>query len=168
MRKDLEQFLKSKLEIPVNAHGVELKTLQNELVNMLGSVNEIRDSLNYTVAARKARIADLEAIAVLECKESDDIKASKSIIMSKVLNASVRHYEIFVKYQSALDSAAAGIILVDGEPSEVGTSVSIEEHLLLRDLYRYNTAKSKTEELIHMLWVCRSGLSFDKQEMQHI
>lgn len=162
-KASLDDVITQKLEIRVDAHGAELKRLQNEFANMLPMINEVRDRYNLVVNARKARISDIEAAAILEVRNSEEFMSSKSTVQSKVLNALVRTFRHSVDYQKTLDEDT--IAKVEGEV--VHTTISDEEHMLSLDLYRYNRAKSRTEELVQMLWVCRSGLSFDKEDMAH-
>lgn len=159
----LDDVITMKLEIKENAHGHELKRLQNKFANLLPNINEAKDRYNLVVNARKARIADIEAKAILEVKQTDEFTSTKSTVQSKVLNALVRNYKYMTYYQKTLDEDT--IAEVEGE--YVHTSLSDEEHMLSLDLYRYNRARSRADELIQMLWVCRSGLSYDKEDMIH-
>lgn len=154
------------LQVPVDAHGGALKALQIKFVNLLSSLNEGKDRAALAVSARKARIDDITAEAIMHIKDSDSFRATKSTVQSKVLNAMVREYVARVDYQATLDdeSPASEHSIKEGE---IETSVSIEEHMLNLDQFRYARARSRCDELDQLLWVCRSGLSFDKTEMDH-
>ena len=151
------------LKVPANAHGEALKQLQIKFVNMLPNLNDEKDRAALMVSARKARIEDITAEAIMHIKDSEEFKATKSTVQSKVLNAMVRNYEAEVEYQEALDKDS----VADKVGNAVKTTVSIEEHRLNIDQFKFSRAKSRCEELDQLLWVCRSGLSFDKSEMNH-
>jgi len=151
------------LRVPADAHGAALKKLQIKFVNLLPVLNEEKDRAALAVSARKARIEDIWAEAVLAVKETEDFKSSKSTVQAKVLNAMIRNYKVQVDYQESLDDNTFG----NKEGDMLVTDVSIEEHMLNIDQYKFSRAKSRCEELDQLLWVCRSGLSFDKIELDH-
>lgn len=159
----VDKILEIKLEVDPSARGVELKRKQAELVNLLPLINEAKDRYALVVSARKARIADLEAEATLETVRSEDFKLTKSTVQSKVLKAMVRTFEYYVDYQEVLDKNSPA----EKDEGTIRTTISIEEHLLGLDNMYWNKARSKAEELVQLLWVCRSGLSFDKEDMAH-
>lgn len=152
------------LNIPTNARGEDLKVLQIKYVNLMPNFNEIKDKCALVVSARKARIEDLQASAILAVKDTDEFKSAKSTVQAKIMNAMVRTFEQKVKYQKLLDESRG---LTPDDDERIVTTLSDEEHLLNLDTYRYYKAKSKIEELDQILWVCRSGLSFDKSEINH-
>ena len=159
----MDKILEITLEVDPSARGVELKRKQAELVNLLPLINESKDRYALVVSARKARIADLEAEATLETVRSDDFKLTKSTVQAKVMKALVRLFEYSVDYQEVLDKNSPA--MRDGET--ITTTISTEEHLLGLDNMYWNKARSKAEEVVQLLWVCRSGLSFDKEDMSH-
>jgi len=154
------------LEIPINSHGADLKELQVKFVNLLGQLNEVKDRNNTIVSARKTRIADLRARAIREVMKMSEFLSVKSSVQAKVLESLIRDHYITVPYQASLDTGTLGNIAE--EEKVVETTISIEEHMLNTDNHKFTIAKSKAEELIQKLWVCRSGLSFDKEEMAHL
>jgi hypothetical protein len=153
------------LKIGQNAHGEELKQLQIKFVNMLPIANEDKDRYALLVSARKSRIEDIVAKAILALQSEESFKAAKSTVQSKVLTALMREYYIEVDYQEPLDKESLA-----GKPKDdmIRTNISIEEHMLNLDNFRYSKAKSKCEELEQLLWVCRSGLAFDKLEFKQL
>ena len=170
-KAEVDKFLTMEFTVPENSHGADLKILQARFVNILPKLDEIKDRFNSIVSARKARIADLKADAILSVVKTDEFKATKSIVQAKVLESLTRHHYVDgIQYQESLDANTAGdITQKDGDtPVLLATNISIEEHRLILDQHRFSRAKSKVEELLQKLWVCRSGLSFDKEEMSHL
>jgi phosphopantetheine adenylyltransferase len=153
------------LAIPLNAHGEVLKQLQIKFVNLLSGANDEKDRFALFVSARKSRIEDIIAKATLSLQTEEAFKNAKSTIQSKVLNALVREYRIKVDYQEQLDSETIAEKL---DNDLIETNLSTEEHMLNLDNFRYSKAKSRCEELEQLLWVCRSGLAFDKLEFKQL
>jgi len=160
---EAREALKVKLSVNPSARGAELKRKQAELVNVLPSINESKDWYALAVAARKARIDDIEAEATLAVSKMEEFRTTKSTVQSKVLKAMVRTYEYQTEYQDTLDKNSPA----EREGEMITTTLSIEEHLLGIDMMWYNKARSKADEVVQLLWVCRSGLSFDKEDMTH-
>lgn len=157
------------LKIDPDAHGAELRRKQVELVNLLPSFMDAKDRLNVIVSARKERISDMEAEATRDIIKTDEFKASKSIVQSKVLAAMMREWDIEIDYNEALDKNTQGEVKGEGDEAKVVvTNLSIENHLLQLDMYRFNKSKSQVDAILQLLWVCRSILSFDKEELQHL
>ena len=171
-KAEMDKLLVMNFDVPENSHGADLKILQARFVNILPKLDEIKDKFNTVVSARKARIADLKADAILAVIKTDEFKTTKSSVQAKVLDSLTRHHYVSgIRYQESLDANTTGEIVTKDEnevPVLIATNLSIEEHMLVLDQHRFNRAKSKTEELLQKLWVCRSGLSFDKEEMSHL
>lgn len=153
------------LSIPENAHGEALKQLQIKFVNLMSMANDEKDRFALLVSARKSRIEDLIAKATLNIQTEESFKNAKSTIQSKVLNALIREYMIEVEYQESLDS---NTIANKVGNDMIRTNLSIEEHMLNLDNFRFSKAKSRCDELEQLLWVCRSGLAFDKLEFKQL
>ena len=154
------------LKINVEVRGEELKKLQIKYVNLLPNFNEIKDKCSLVVSARKARIEDLTASAILAVKNTDEFKETKSTVQAKIMNAMIRTYKQEIGYQKMLDKNR-GAFQGDDGGLVLTTTISDEEHLLNLDYYGFNRAKSRCDELDQILWVCRSALSFDKIEINH-
>ena len=131
------------LKIPEGITGVALKELMYRFVSYLATFNEYRDRADYKRSSQKTVVEHVRDLATIDINSDPDMKNFTSPVKTSYIDdRPVQH------------------------PILKTETTYMKEKQLLTDLeFKLSRANSRVRELELLVQVCRSGLSYDKNEM---
>lgn len=131
------------LHIPEGCYGKELKDLMFKFTNCFPEFHELRDKVELN-REKQEIIVSMVLARALELMDKD---SQYNDIIPTVKKRIAQDLEVSLK---------------DGTL----TSVRKEKQKLLTMKYELNRARSRVKELESFIEICRSGLSYDKKEIE--
>lgn len=131
------------LKIPKGIVGTQLKTLMYDFVSYLSNLNEERDKAEFARNRQRNIVDAIKDIALQYISHDEELKKKTDSIKKSHIHTYI------VKHPAT---------------KEPTTLFEEKEKLALLEL-DYSVANSKVRQLETLIQVCRSGLSFDKSEL---
>ena len=131
------------LRIPEGITGVALKELMYRFVSFLATINEHRDGVEYRRNQQKVVVDHVKDLAMQGINGDEDLKGLTNPAKASHLHTySVQH-----------------------PTSNDKTTYADERNKLMELEFRLARANSRVRELESLIQVCRSGLSYDRNEL---